>query len=77
MVVTPWLAFALYVLGLLGFIASMCLVVYFFWRKPAKDTPLPDGHYHIHFKGYNQKTGAPIYQVDQEDEDKPAAPKTA
>ncbi len=66
----------LMILGLVGFIASMCLVVYFFWRRPTKDTPLPDGQYHIHFKGYNQRTGAPIYQVDQLEEDKPETPKS-
>ena len=64
-------AFILSLFGLLGFIASMCTVVYLFWRQPKKEIPLPDGTYHIHFIGQNPRTGAPIYDVDQVDE--PAA----
>ena len=58
-------AFVLAVLCLVGFVVSMCVLVFLFWRKPKKETALPDGQYHIHFVGTNEKTGAPIYDVDE------------
>ncbi len=61
----------LLLLGLVGFIVSMCLVVYVVYHKTAAvpEKPLPDGQYHMHFMGYNKMTGAPIYKVDEVDKD--------
>lgn len=58
----------LMILGLVGFIASMCLVVYLLWRKPHMEEPLPDGQYRMHFVGHNKQTGAPIYDVTELDD---------
>ncbi len=60
-----WLYFVLMVVGLIGFVVSMCVVVYLFYKRPAKEEALPDGQYHIHFMGHNKQTGAPIYDVEQ------------
>ena len=54
--------FILYLFGLIGFVAAMCVIIYFFWRR-SKDEPLPDGDYHIKFAGYNNVTGDPEYDM--------------
>ncbi len=66
-----WIYFGLMIAGLVGFIASMCIILYHFWRRPKQDEALPDGQYHIHFMGHNKHTGAPIYDVEQTHEDTP------
>lgn len=56
------------ILGLLGFIAAMCVVVYLFWRRPKPETPLPEGNYHIKCVGINKSTGAAVYDVTDLDD---------
>jgi hypothetical protein len=62
-------AFILSLFGLVGFIASMCIIVRHYWRKPAVEAPLHDGMYHLHFVGHNDQTGAAVYDIIASDED--------
>ncbi len=56
--------------GLVGFITSMCVVVYLFWRRPKTEEPLPSGTYHVKVASVNQKTGAAVYEFEILDPDK-------
>ena len=53
-------AFVLSVLGLIGFVASMCVVVYLFWRRPKGQAPVADGYYRLRTVGRSIRTGEPV-----------------
>lgn len=64
------LAFILGLIGLLGFIVSICLFVYAVWRRPRTEGPIPSGLYRVTPVGKNKITGATEYRFDKVDEPK-------